>query len=222
MFGANPIRKPLKGDGDFLQVHSCFLTIQGEGPFVGRAAIFLRLGGCNLACKFCDTEFENFTLLSLEEIMHQLKLAKGSTASKLIVITGGEPLRQPIEKLCSVLLDNDFQVQIETNGTIFRQLDEQVSIVCSPKASKLGYWPIRADLLERINALKFIISTNHPYYNSVPEIGQAQHNNIPIYLQPMDEYDEDKNLQNTQLAIKLCQEYNYILSLQTHKFIGIP
>lgn len=222
MFGTNPIRKPLKGDGDFLQVHSCFLTIQGEGPFAGKAAIFLRLSGCNLACKFCDTEFEDSTLLSLEEIMQQLRLAKGSTASKLVVITGGEPLRQPVEKLCRLLLDNDYQVQIETNGTIFRQLDDKVSIVCSPKASKLGYAPIRADLLNKISALKFIISSNNPHYNNVPEIGQSQYNNIPIYLQPMDEYDENKNLQNTQLAIQLCQEYNYILSLQTHKFIGIP
>ncbi|CAN0594227.1 unnamed protein product, partial [Ectocarpus sp. 12 AP-2014] len=59
MFGDNPIRPPEKGDGLHLMVKQIFKTLQGEGPHVGTPSIFVRLGGCNLACDFCDTEFEN-------------------------------------------------------------------------------------------------------------------------------------------------------------------
>jgi organic radical activating enzyme len=58
MRGNNPIRPPEQGDGMILQVKSIFATIQGEGPNVGTPAVFIRLGGCNLACEFCDTSFE--------------------------------------------------------------------------------------------------------------------------------------------------------------------
>ena len=57
MFGKNPIRKPENHDGNFLKIQEIFYTIQGEGIYSGYPAVFVRLGGCNLACKFCDTDF---------------------------------------------------------------------------------------------------------------------------------------------------------------------
>jgi organic radical activating enzyme len=112
-------------------------------------------------------------------------------------------------------------VQIETNGTLFRKLPKEVSIVCSPKPSKFGYKPIREDLLERISAIKFLISKNHQYYCSVPDWRQNFHD-IPIYIQPMDEQNDKTNTENINLAIEIAQKYGYRLSVQTHKFLDIP
>lgn len=217
MFGSNPIRGIEKGFGDELFVQDIFLTIQGEGPLVGHPAVFVRLGGCNLACTFCDTEFESFTQVSIDKILEKILSFK----TNLVVITGGEPMRQPMEKFCDLLLKNNLKVQIETNGTIYRNLPDSVSIVCSPKAPRGKYYKLREDVLKRINALKFLISKNHKAYGSVPDVGQKGYN-IPIYVQPMDEYDEELNNQNTQHAISLVQKFGYILSLQIHKFVGIP
>ncbi len=221
MFGKNKILKAEIHDGDYLQVQEIFLTLQGEGPNVGTPAIFIRLGGCNLACDFCDTEFDSYQEMSLKDILLQIQnILQKNPKIRLAVITGGEPMRQPITKLCQELQNIDLKVQIETNGTIFRDLPKEVQIICSPKISKQKYYPIREDLLPKIDAFKFIISKREPY-NQIAKIDQNKLN-IPIYLQPMDEYDQTKNKENLDLAIKLCLENGYILSLQTHKKIGLP
>jgi organic radical activating enzyme len=224
MFGKNPKRASVNADGTELEVQAIFKTIQGEGILVGVPAIFIRLGGCNLACTFCDTEFEDFSLMHIDNILQEIstlsKNAENEKTTKLVVITGGEPLRQPIELFCETLLNNDFQVQIETNGTLYRHLPREVLIICSPKAGKIGYTKIRPDLLPRINALKFIISKNITQYNNVPELGQTIYN-IPVFVQPMDQNDQKLNIDNNDLAVKIALEKNYRLSVQVHKFLGI-
>ncbi len=210
MFGKNPIRKAVQGDGSKLEVVSIFPTLQGEGPNSGWPAIFIRLGGCNLACSFCDTEFENFSEMDLTEILTRVQ--KLYTNQKLIVITGGEPFRQPIAKLCEELIKLGYKVQIETNGTLFREIPPEVEIICSPK----GIATIRPDLHERVTAFKFIISAANPEYNHV-----AVNTNKPIYVQPMDEYDAGKNARNVEYTRDLALEKGYNLSLQLHKIIGI-
>jgi 7-carboxy-7-deazaguanine synthase len=223
MFGKNKILGPALGDGNSLSIQEIFATFQGEGIYSGYPAVFIRLGGCNLACSFCDTEFDSYQELSLASIIEKtLDLAKNESQKivrKLVVITGGEPLRQPIEKLCQELINLDFLVQIETNGTLFRNLSSQVKIICSPKNNN-NYPQIRLDLLARISAFKFIISAHNPYYNFVPQLGQKSYQ-IPVYLQPMDEYEEFKNNANKKLVLKLAAESGYIISLQTHKIWGI-
>jgi organic radical activating enzyme len=223
MFGKNPLRKPEKGDGTTLQVQQIFATFQGEGPFVGHPSIFIRLGGCNLACNFCDTEFESFKEISLNDILHKANdlssKLKANFTHKLVVITGGEPFRQPIEKLCDELINLGYKVQIETNGTIYRNINKDVTIICSPKTTT-KYTAIRDDLLERIDCLKFIISATHPLYKSVGDVGQDKYN-TPVYVQPMDEYDAEKNKQNLEYTIKLASQNGYNISLQMHKIMGI-
>lgn len=220
MFGRNKILRPQQHDGLNLDIVEIFPTIQGEGPYAGQAAIFIRLGGCNLACDFCDTEFDEYHKMSLDEI--SIEVEKLKQKHQLIVITGGEPMRQPIEKLCQKLIDDGFTIQIETNGTIYRDLPQEVKIICSPKVTNGKYHEIRSDLLERINALKFIISANHSDYQKLPSfLSQENYKKIPIYLQPMDEYDSEKNKLNQKLTAKLVEENNYILSLQLHKILGV-
>lgn len=224
MHGTNPIRPPLSGDGQQLDVQEIFPTLQGEGPYAGWPAVFLRLGGCNLACGFCDTEFESFTGAGMAEIaarINELAASEGGVRlRKLVVITGGEPLRQPIAPLCEALLEAEFKVQIETNGTLFRPLPEGVEIVCSPKNTGTGYHPLREDLLARVNALKFILSALDPLYREVPEVGQSRYG-IPVYVQPMDEGDATKNARNLAYATELAMKQGLRLSLQLHKIAGI-
>jgi 7-carboxy-7-deazaguanine synthase len=220
MFGNNPKRPASLGDGQFLEVKAIFKTLQGEGPLVGVPSVFVRLGGCNLACKFCDTDFEDFTTLSKEEIIKQVELLSYNKENKrvigLVVITGGEPLRQPIEALCKDLVDKGFMVQIETNGTLYRDVPSEVQIVCSPKSLT----PIRDDLLKRLTAIKFLISTTNPKYDHVPDVGQDIYH-TPVFLQPMDEGQKETNIANEQLAIEISLQKGYRLSYQLHKVLGI-
>ena len=216
MFGKNKKLKPENHSGEDLDVQEIFPTLQGEGPYVGKPATFIRLGGCNLACEFCDTEFESYKKISLKKILDQAKKLN----KKLVVITGGEPMRQPIERLCDELVKLGFLVQIETNGTIFRELNPEVKIICSPKITKGKYHQIRPDLLARIDAFKFIISKSNKDYCEVGDVGQSK-SKAQIYVQPMDEYNEAKNRANLKHAVKLCGELGYFLSLQTHKILGI-
>lgn len=219
------MRKPLTGDGQLLEVQEIFPTLQGEGPYVGWPAVFIRLGGCNLTCSFCDTEFESFNATSLDRIIDRVEQFsrddQGRRVCELVVVTGGEPLRQPIETLCRQLLEKDFLVQIETNGTLFRPLPYGVDVICSPKASGGKYFPVRQDLLERIAAFKFIISASLTPYGDVPEVGQRAYD-IPVYVQPMDEQDEAKNQANLARALRLSMRQGYRLSLQTHKMLQLP
>lgn len=223
MQGKNPIRPPVKGEGHSLEVQNIFATFQGEGPRAGTPSVFIRLGGCNLACEFCDTEFESFNSYNVENVvLETLKLAKsdnGKRTRNLVVITGGEPLRQPIELLCEKLIEQGFKVQVETNGTLYRDLNEKVEIVCSPKNTGQGYKEIRSDLLERINAFKFLVSANDPKYQTIPRVGQSRFN-IPVYVQPMDEFSDEKNVDNLKLAKELANNNECTLSLQTHKLAG--
>ena len=224
MFGQNPIRPPVSGDGMLLDVQQLFATLQGEGPFVGQPSVFVRLGGCNLACGFCDTEFEDFTALRIADIIARVEeLSCNKEARRvrdLVVITGGEPLRQNIAPLCERLIADGFRVQVETNGTLFRELPKEVAIVCSPKNKGDGYHAIRLDLMERLQALKFIVSAHDYHYRDIAEVGQ-KHHKVPVYVQPMDEQDEAKNAANVAYATQLAIENGYILSLQTHKMLGI-
>ncbi len=224
MYGNNPIRKPLRHDGTSLEVKSVFATLQGEGPYTGWPSVFVRLGGCNLACTFCDTDFEDYKTVSLTDLLSEVKEKSLDNNKKrvrsLVVITGGEPLRQNIAPLCEALIAEGFKVQIETNGTLYRELPKDVDIICSPKNTGNGYFPVRDDLLARVNAFKFIISAQDKLYDHVGDVGQQTYS-TPIYVQPMDEYDEKRNAANMALALRLATEHGYRLSLQTHKMLGI-
>jgi 7-carboxy-7-deazaguanine synthase len=220
MFGKNPKRKPVKGDGNILEIQEIFATLQGEGPYAGWPAVFVRLGGCNLACNFCDTEFESFQEMQLVEILSQIMGFVRRGNIQLVVITGGEPFRQPIDKLCYILLESGLMVQVETNGTLYHPVDERVDIVCSPKNTNGRYALIRADLLERISAFKFIISSHDSNYSGVAEVGQGKYN-VPVYVQPMDEYDDRKNAENLDYTVKMSMMHGYRLSIQLHKLLGL-
>lgn len=214
MFGKNKISNIVPKGGDYLDIVEIFPTIQGEGPLSGIPAIFIRLGGCNLKCKFCDTEFDNYRTLSLSQIIAQISETK-VPKTKLIVITGGEPLRQPIKKLCNLLIENGYMVQVETNGTILRKLPEQVTIVCSPKIVNNSY-NITNELMEYADCFKFLVESKGKY-SIVPKRDFTK----PVFIQPIDSYNKKTNEENMAYATDLALRNNYRLSLQIHKILNI-
>ncbi len=220
MFGKNKISPIItKKSQKTFKIVKIFKTLQGEGRFAGYPAIFIRLGGCNLQCDFCDTEFDNYDNFLLEEIIENIEdlaIKDQNNKIKLIVLTGGEPLRQNIENLVKALLKLGFLVQIETNGTIKREISKKAYIICSPKMIK-GKYKITKELIDYVDAFKFIIRKNGDDYKEVPNIKTTK----PIYVQAMDEYDEQKNKENLAYTIQLAIENNYILSLQQHKILGV-
>lgn len=216
-----------------LEVHSIFSTIQGEGPFCGRPAVFVRLAGCNLQCPGCDTEYTNSReVMEYEEILEHIHIVRHLTNSNanLIVISGGEPFRQNIAPFCDFLIENDFDVQIETNGSmqIPMELSQLVTVVCSPKTAKL-----HPTALYRANAFKYVMKAGNMREEDGLPLQALDHRATPyiarphksfkgkIYLQPMDEQDVEINLLNTQAVLSSAMKHNYTVQLQIHKLLNV-
>ena len=230
MLGRNRVRKRESGDGTRLQVTEIFHSIQGEGPYAGRPAIFIRLTGCNLRCWWCDTEWNDETdpYLSVEEIIQQARdLAQGTTT--LAVITGGEPVRQPLQRLLPALHQCGFCPQIETAGTLWQDClaEPYVDIVVSPKTPKID-----PRIYDHAFAFKYVIrageigddglpvrSTQIPGDNAVlarPRPG------VPVYLSPCDEFDEEHNQANQRAVAATALMHGYRAGVQLHKILDLP
>lgn len=216
-----------------LEVHSIFSTIQGEGPFCGRPAVFVRLAGCNLQCPGCDTEYtQNRERLNYVSILQNIeeRLMSTSSNANLIVISGGEPFRQNIAPFCDFLIENDFDVQIETNGSmqIPMELSQLVTVVCSPKTAKL-----HPSALHRANAFKYVMKAGNVREEDGLPLQALDHRATPyiarphksfrgkIYLQPMDEKNVFQNFKNTQAVLASAMKHNYTVQLQIHKLLNV-
>lgn len=219
-------------NGDVLSLHSVFYTIQGEGPFSGQPAVFVRLAGCNLQCPGCDTEYTEgaryIAVATLRELFFETR--GDNYHCDLVVLTGGEPFRQNVSTFVNSLMRFGIRVQIETNGTLPPSegllLDhENLTIVCSPKTGT-----INPDLAPWIKAYKYVASwsdiaddglpnhaLNHP---AKPRLARPVGNG-PVYLQPMDEQDLIANKRNMDAVVESCMQFGYTLCLQTHKIVGV-
>lgn len=233
-----PIEKRIVSDGESLDVHSIFLTIQGEGPFTGRRAIFVRLAGCNLQCPGCDTDYTNDRVkMSVADILRTVREERNSLKgmvglNPLVVITGGEPLRQTLEPLLLDLAINGFSVQVETNGTLGIESKNLlawagVTIVCSPKAGK-----VHPSIHTLANCFKYVLQHNSVSpvdglpilalsHSAAPQVARPLAARVPIYLQPMDEKDDVANTMNQKAVLESCLKYGYVLQLQVHKLLNV-
>lgn len=242
-----PAEKPVRTDGRLLDVHSVFLTIQGEGPFSGHPSVFVRLAGCNLRCEFCDTEYTaGRGGMLVEEIVARVKdlsirvLGKPNgnpqygLRTDLVVLTGGEPFRQSIGPLTRALLAAGYRVQVETNGTLFLSDfpwgEPGVTIVCSPKTH------INQQLKPRIDHLKYVVDHRHmdeayglptlvlgtskPEFAGLPQTTGLRADSV--WLSPMDAGDAEENRKNVEACVKSALDNGYRVSLQTHKLMGVP
>jgi 7-carboxy-7-deazaguanine synthase len=208
-------------------VKEIFYTLQGEGTQTGRAAVFCRFAGCNLwsgrerdrpesVCKFCDTDFVGVagpgggtfnTEIDLAKRIEATWQATSATGKRFVVCTGGEPLLQLDRSLIDALHQHDFEVAVETNGTVSTPVG--IDWLCvSPKGG--------AELVQTTgDELKLVY----------PQLDAPPHNYECLafrhfFLQPMDGPSHEVN---TQLAVQFCLENpSWRLSLQTHKLLGIP
>ena len=119
-----------------IKVSEIFTSFQGEGPYIGTPATFLRLYGCNLNCQWCDTDISTYEMLSVDDVAEILLTQMEFNYINLLVITGGEPTLQ-MEEIKRLIkeIPEDIKIQLETNGSIFEYLPE-IEYVISPKEDK--------------------------------------------------------------------------------------
>jgi len=206
-------------------VKEIYYTLQGEGANAGRPAVFLRFAGCNLwtgreadreraVCRFCDTEFVGTdgpgggSFADAESLARTVTGAwQGEATSQFVVCTGGEPLLQLDGPAIESLHRAGFTVAVETNGT--QPVPPGIDWVCvSPKADA----PL---VVTHGDELKLV----YPQEGGEPDryAGLAF---THFFLQPMDGPDRERN---TQLSMAYCLSHpRWRLSLQTHKYLGIP
>jgi organic radical activating enzyme len=237
---AQPISKQeLNPDGK-LVVHSVFGTIQGEGPFAGERSVFVRLGGCNLQCPLCDTDYTVTGIAeNLIEVEYILESIKDEADSELVVLTGGEPFRQNIRPLVHSLLRAGHRVQIETNGTLFVDLWSglenhllfDLTVVCSPKTGQ-----VNRELLPHVDALKYVLHADYVDSEDGLPLTALNHSAFPrvfrppkgwefygkIYIHPVDSGDQEENKRHMKAAFDSAVAFGYTLGVQMHKIYGVP
>jgi len=190
-----------------LQVAEIFYSIQGEGTFTGKPAVFVRLAGCNLSCDFCDTDYSVKFFASVEDVVARVR--EIAADCPMVVLTGGEPLAQceALDLIEALRLDKR-RVHVESNGTIHTALPPDVWLCVSPKER------VDERMLQRADEVKLIVDERVP-----EEWLQRAHERQVLLLQP-----EGNKPKNVALALDYVKAHpeRLRLSLQTHKFIGAP
>ena len=230
MLGQNPVRKAEPGDGARLQVAEIFHSIQGEGPDAGHPAVFVRLSGCNLRCWWCDTEWDDEAdpYVTVDDIVERAARTARPT-TKLAVITGGEPLRQPLHRLLRELHERGLRPQIETAGTLWQDClaEPYVDIVVSPKTPK-----IHPKVHEHARVFKYVIRAGEVGDDGLPvkstQIRDAKATlarprpGAPVFLSPCDEFDDARNRANQRAVAEIALRHGYRAGVQLHKLLGLP
>ncbi len=209
---------------DSLLVSEIFESIIGESSFSGYPALFIRLSGCNLRCRWCDTDYawEGGQRFTFDDIFNRVH----NSLKKYILITGGEPLLQ--EATVDLVLSlNNKRVIIETNGTIAvpeKLLDQDVYFVVDVKTPSSGYqgdFNLKNIDLIRISQkgeFKFVIKDKNDFDWSVKFIKEHDMGDLKMLFSPCTPYLDPRLLVDWILALN---SYNIRLNLQIHRIIGI-
>jgi len=196
-----------------LPVMEHFYTLQGEGFHQGRAAYFIRLGGCDVGCVWCDVKESwdagKHPVLKIEDLLFTIE----QTAAKLVVITGGEPLMHNLDALTAALQLKGFETNIETSGA--HPLSGSWNWIClSPKKFKA---PL-PEILPHANELKVVVF-NKSDFEWAEQYAALVSPGCKLYLQP----EWDKASVVTPLIIDYIKQHpQWELSLQIHKYIHVP
>ena len=196
-----------------LPVMESFYTLQGEGFHQGRAAYFIRLGGCDVGCVWCDVKDSwdagKHPLVNIDDLISDIK----KTSAKLVVITGGEPLMHDLTHLTKALQEQGYETNIETSGS--HPLSGSWNWVClSPKKFKA---PL-PEVVPFANELKVVIF-NKSDFDWAEKYAALVSPTCKLYLQP--EWDKASTV--TPLLIDYIKAHpKWELSLQIHKYINVP
>ena len=199
-------------EGTMLPLMEAFYTIQGEGYHKGTAAYFIRVGGCDVGCHWCDVK-ESWNAnthppTAIEEIV-----TGAAKHSDTIVVTGGEPLTWNMDPLTTALKEKGLQTHIETSGAY--PLTGKWDWIClSPKKTKL---PV-GDIYEQADELKVIVYNKHDLIFAEEQAAKVNADCI-LYLQP--EWSVREKVM--PMIVEYVMKYpKWRVSLQTHKYLKIP
>jgi len=196
-----------------LPVMEHFYTIQGEGSHQGKAAYFIRLGGCDVGCVWCDVKDSWDASKHPLESIEMLTDIVAATPTKLVVITGGEPLLHDLTALTASLQAKGFETNIETSGS--SPLSGNWDWIClSPKKFKA---PL-PEVVPFANELKVVVFNKHDFAWAETYAAQVS-SHCKLYLQP----EWDKADVVTPMIIDYIKAHpQWQLSLQVHKYINVP
>lgn len=205
--------KPEISDPHFLPVMESFHTIQGEGFHTGKSAYFIRLGGCDVGCIWCDVkeswDASKFSWISVKDLATEAK----SSGAEIVVITGGEPLMYDLTELTKTLSNLGLKTNMETSGAY--PLSGKWDWICfSPKKFKS---PLE-EFYRESDELKVIV------YNKSDLKWALGHSEMikkeaKLFLQP--EWSKAKEV--TPLIVEFVkQNPKWQISLQTHKYLDVP
>jgi len=213
-------------------ISEVFQTIQGEATHAGKPSVFLRLQYCPVGCPWCDTKYtwakdkvdeprDNvFTRQEVpggiewdeQELIEAIKLR---FTARHLVLTGGEPCAQPIFDLLTAALNAGFTTQIETSGTFAIHVPKATFVTVSPKIDMPGGKTVLRESLHRANEVK------HPVGRSadVEKLDALLGDYKPpmVWLQPLSQSEKA-----TDLCVEVCMARNWRISIQLHKYVGLP
>lgn len=190
-------------------INEIFYSLQGEGHWAGRPAVFIRFSGCNLRCPFCDTDHTAHTAMTADQLMAHVLDVAGDC--RFAVITGGEPTLQTDEALIDAFHNHHFMVAIETNGT--RPYPANIDwVTFSPKDLFVDN---AAPVIRRANETKIVFDCQH----DIPDYAVESDY---YYLQPCDTGCKEQNQAIMHQLIDYLKGHpKWMLSLQQHKIINI-
>jgi organic radical activating enzyme len=211
--GLSTEQQTLLDEGRQLPLMEEFYTIQGEGYNTGKAAYFIRIGGCDVGCHWCDVKE------SWDAGIHPLTPANTiiehvlESKTPAVVVTGGEPLIYNLDHLTASLKERNIQTFIETSGAY--PLSGDWDWIClSPKKTMLP----KEEIYKAAHELKIIVFNKHDFKWAEEQASKVSEN-CYLYLQP----EWSKRNEITPLIVEYVKENpKWMISLQTHKYIDIP
>jgi organic radical activating enzyme len=195
-----------------LPVVEIFYSLQGEGRYAGVPAVFVRLAGCHNACPWCDSKetwrTDGFPLVAVETVIEQV----GAYAARTVVVTGGEPLLHPLDRLCRELQKNNFRTHLETSGTA--TLSGAWDWLClSPKPQQ----PPRPDIYSYADELKIVIASLEDFARAEENARRVRPECL-LFLQP----EWSRRAAVVPPIIDYIRQHpKWRLSLQIHKLLNI-